>query len=198
MKVRIGVSNRHVHLTKEVYVKLFGKEELEKDRDLVQPGQFASTDHVTIKNGDRQIENVRVLGPFRNYNQVEISRTDAYKLKVNPPIRTSGDLKGSLPITIIGPKGQVTIPEGLILPNRHIHISPEDLKKYGFENLKKVAVKIDGEKAGIIDNVYFKVLDGAVLEMHIDTDEGNAFSLTTGDEVLLIKSLESDHDNITK
>ena len=195
MKIKIGVSNRHVHLTKEVYAKLFGKEELEKDRDLVQPGQFASTSYVTIRNGGKYIENIRVLGPFRKYNQVEISRTDAYKLKVNPPVRTSGDLKGSSPITIIGPKGSVALPEGLILPDRHIHISPENMKKYGFEGMKCIAALIEGEKGGLIDNINFKVLDGAVLEMHIDTDEANAFNLKSGDDVLLVKSLFKQKDN---
>ena len=91
MRIKVGVSNRHVHLTKEVYFKLFGEENLEKDRDLDQPGQFASKSYVTIKKGEREIPHVRILGPFRNYNQIEISRTDAYKLKVNPPVRDSGD-----------------------------------------------------------------------------------------------------------
>ncbi len=194
MKIKVGVSNRHVHLTKEVYFGLFGKSELEKDRDLDQPGQFASTSYVTIKKGDRELEKVRVLGPFRDYNQVEISQTDAYKLKVNPPVRDSGDLEGSESITLIGPNGSVDLSSGLILARRHIHITPEDMKKYGFEGLKKVAVLIKGEKGGIIDNIYFKVLDIASLTLHLDTDEGNAFNLKSGDEVILIKSLEDENE----
>ena len=194
MKIKVGVSNRHVHLTKEVYYGLFGKSELEKDRDLDQPGQFASTSYVTIKKGDRELEKVRVLGPFRDYNQVEISQTDAYKLKVNPPVRDSGDLEGSESITLIGPNGSVDLSSGLILARRHIHITPEDMKKYGFEGLKKVAVLIKGEKGGIIDNIYFKVLDIASLTLHLDTDEGNAFNLKSGDEVILIKSLEDENE----
>lgn len=189
MRIKVGVSNRHVHLTKEVYIKLFGRDELKKDRDLVQPGEFASTSYVSIRNGGRYIENVRVLGPFRNYNQVEISKTDAYKLKVNPPIKKSGDLAGSSPITIIGPKGSVALPEGLILPTRHIHISPEDIKKYGFNEKQKVAALINNKKGGVIDNIEFKVLDNAVFELHLDTDEANAFNLTEGDEVILVQSL---------
>lgn len=194
MKIKVGVSNRHVHLTKEVYFGLFGKSELEKDRDLDQPGQFASTSYVTIKKGDRELEKVRVLGPFRDYNQVEISQTDAYKLKVNPPVRDSGDLEGSESITLIGPNGSVDLSSGLILARRHIHITPEDMKKYGFEGLKKVAILIKGEKGGIIDNIYFKVLDVASLTLHLDTDEGNAFNLKSGDEVILIKSLEDENE----
>ena len=92
MKVILGVSNRHIHLKKEDYKILFGDEPINKVKDLRQPGQFASDKFVTLKNGDRQIEHVRVLGPIRNYTQIEISRTDAYTLKLNPPIRTSGNL----------------------------------------------------------------------------------------------------------
>src|SRR5574344_1712691 len=96
MKVVIGVSNRHVHLNKEALAKLFGTDyELKCDRELVQPNQYASTSFVTIKTAKATIEHVRVMGPLRDYNQVEIARTDAYKLGLNPPIRTSGDLMGS-------------------------------------------------------------------------------------------------------
>lgn len=191
MKVILGVSNRHVHLKEEDYKTLFGDEPINKVKDLRQPGQFASDKFVTIKNGERQIEHVRVLGPIRNYTQVEISRTDAYTLKLNPPIRTSGQLEGSSPITIIGPKGELNLKEGCILANRHIHISPEEVKQYNLEGIKKVKVKIDGEKGGILNNVYLKILKPSLLEMHIDTDEGNAFGVKTGDELEIIE-LERD------
>lgn len=191
MKVILGVSNRHVHLKEEDYKTLFGDEPINKIKDLRQPGQFASDKFVTIKNGERQIEHVRVLGPIRNYTQVEISRTDAYTLKLNPPIRTSGQLEGSSPITIIGPKGELNLKEGCILANRHIHISPEEVKQYNLEGIKKVKVKIDGEKGGILNNVYLKILEPSLLEMHIDTDEGNAFGVKTGDELEIIE-LERD------
>lgn len=187
MKVILGVSNRHVHLNKNDYYTLFGDEPMNKVKDLRQPGQFASDKKVTIKNGDRQIENVRVLGPIRNYTQVEISRTDAYTLKLNPPIRTSGDLDGSSPITIIGPKGEINLDKGCILANRHIHISPEEVKKYNLEGVKKVKVKIDGEKGGILNNVYLKIIEPSLLEMHIDTDEGNAFGVKTGNVLEIIE-----------
>ena len=187
MKVILGVSNRHVHLKEEDYKTLFGDEPMNKVRDLRQPGQFASDKFVTIKNGDRQIEHVRVLGPIRNYTQVEISRTDAYTLKLNPPIRTSGQLEGSSPITIVGPKGELDLKEGCILANRHIHISPEEVKQYHLEGVKKVKVRVDGEKGGVLNNVYLKILEPSLLEMHIDTDEGNAFGLKTGDELEIIE-----------
>lgn len=187
MQVILGVSNRHVHLKEEDYKTLFGDEPMNKVRDLRQPGQFASDKFVTLKNEDRQIEHVRVLGPIRNYTQVEISRTDSYTLKVNPPIRTSGDLEGSSPITIVGPKGELNLKEGCILANRHIHISPEEVKKYNLEGVKKVKVKVDGEKGGVLNNVYLKILEPSLLEMHIDTDEGNAFGVKTGDELEIIE-----------
>ena len=187
MQVILGVSNRHVHLKEEDYKILFGDEPLNKVKELRQPGQFASDKLVTIKNGDREINHVRVLGPIRNYTQVEISKTDAYTLKLNPPIRTSGDLEGSSPITIIGPKGKIDLKEGCILANRHIHISPEEVKKYNLEGVKKVKVKIDGEKGGILNNVYLKIQEPSLLEMHIDTDEGNAFNIKTGDVLEIIE-----------
>ena len=191
MKVILGVSNRHIHLTKDDYYTLFGDEPMNKVKDLRQPGQFASDKFVTIKNGDRQIFHVRVLGPFRNYTQVEISKTDAFTLKVNPPIRTSGDLEGTSPITIVGPKGELNKDKGCILANRHIHISLEEVKKYNLEGVKKVKVKVDGEKGGILNNVYLKIMEPSLLEMHIDTDEGNAFGVKTGDELEIIE-LERD------
>lgn len=187
MKVILGVSNRHVHLNKDDYYTLFGDEPMNKVRDLRQPGQFASDKKVTIKNGDRQIEHVRVLGPIRNYTQVEISRTDAYTLKLNPPVRTSGDLEGSSPITIVGPKGEINLEKGCILANRHIHISPEEVKKYNLEGVKKVKVKVEGEKGGILNNVHLKIIEPSLLEMHIDTDEGNAFGVKTGDVLEIIE-----------
>lgn len=181
MKVILGVSNRHVHLTKEIYEKLFGNEQLEVVKELKQPGQFASDKFVTIKNGDRQIEKVRVLGPLRDYNQIEISKTDSYYLKINPPIRESGDLGGSSPITLISQKAKVELDKGCIIANRHIHITPEEMIKYGFQSKKKVKIRIKGEKGGILDNVYLKVAEKSSFELHLDTDDGNAFNLKTGD-----------------
>jgi putative phosphotransacetylase len=191
MKVILGVSMRHVHLNKDIYQKLFGNEPLNVVKDLRQPTQFASDKFVTIQNGDRKIEHVRVLGPIRNYNQVEISRTDAYFLKVNPPIRTSGDLEGSSPITIIGDVGKVTLNQGCILANRHIHITPDEVKQYHLEGVTKVKIKVNGEKAGILENVYLKIQDISRLELHLDSDDGNAFGLKTGDELEIIE-LERD------
>lgn len=182
MKVSIGVSNRHVHLTKEHLEVLFGSNyNLEVKNKLNQPGQFASTSLVTIKTDKDEITNVRVIGPLREYTQVEISKTDAYKLGLNPPIRCSGDILGSSPITIIGPKGQINIPYGCIIPDRHIHILPSQLAEYGLEGKDKVNVMLYGEKGGVITNVYLRVSNESYFEMHLDTDDANAHLIKNGD-----------------
>ena len=182
MKVSIGVSNRHVHLTKEHLEILFGEGyELQKKVDINQPGQFAATDVVTLKTPKSEIPNVRILGPIRPYTQAEISKTDAFKLGLNPPVRDSGDLEGSEPITIIGPKGSIDIEEGCIIANRHIHILPAQMKEYGLEGKEFVDVKIFGEKGGILSNVKLKVTNEAYYELHIDTDDANAHLIKNGD-----------------
>lgn len=187
MKVQVGVSNRHIHLTKEHYEILVGDKKLEKLRDIKQPGQYATTDVFTIKTDKDKIDNVRLLGPFRDYSQVEISKTDAYKLGINPPIRESGDIKGSSPITIIGPCGSVELKEGCILANRHIHVDDKILKYYKLEGKDKVSILVKGEKSGILSDVYLKHSDEAYFELHLDTDDANAFLLKNGDIVDIIK-----------
>lgn len=186
MKVKVGVSARHVHLTKEGLEILFGKGyELHKKKDLSQPGQFASLEVVKIKTEKGEMENVRVLGPVRSYNQVEISRTDAIKLGINPPVRDSGDIKGSAPITLVGPNGVLRLDEGCILATRHIHITKEERIKYGLAE-DTVRVKIATEKGGILENVHIKELDPSTFELHLDLDDANAHLLSQGDEVEII------------
>ncbi len=184
MEVTIGISNRHVHLTKEHLEILFGKGyELQELRKINQPGQFASKEKVTIETEKSKIENVRVLGPIRPYTQVEISKSDAIKLGIEPPVRDSGDLKGSASITIIGPCGKVELTEGCIIATRHIHMTKEQYQKFGLEGISKVSVKIKGEKGGILNNVHLKVADHSYYEMHLDTDDANAFLLKNGQKI---------------
>ena len=185
MKVNVGISNRHVHLTKDDYEILFGDIPLTKRNDLTQPGMFACNEVVSLKGEKRTIENVRILGPFRDYTQVEISKTDSYTLGVNPPVRGSGDLSGAALITIIGPKGEIQ-KEAAIIAERHIHVDKKVRIEHHLEGIEKVSVKISGEKSGIIDNVYLKDSDEAYFELHLDTDDGNAFLLKQGDEVEII------------
>ena len=181
MKITIGVSNRHIHLKESDLKVLFGDEyKLEKQKDLTQPKQFASTAKLTIKTDKSEIDGVRVLGPVRDYTQVEISKTDAYSLGLNPPIRESGDLEGAEEITVIGPTGEIT-KKCCIIPNRHIHISPEQMKELGLKDKEKVFVAVGEEKKALLDNVYIKETKDGVLELHLDTDDGNGNLLKTGD-----------------
>lgn len=185
MKINIGVSNRHVHLSEEVFNKLFNNKVMEKVRDLTQIGEFASNLKVSLKTDKGIIENVRVLGPIRNYTQVEISKTDAYKLGLNPPVRESGEIEASENITIIG-DNEVYVEECCIIASRHIHATQEDIKKYNLDSNKKYSVRVLGEKGGVMDNVSIKVSDKYVFEMHIDTDDANAHLLVSGSEGIII------------
>ena len=182
MKVLLGISNRHVHLTEEDYKVLFGDEVLGKVKDLVQPGQFSSDKKVTLKTEKRSIENVRLLGPLRSYTQVEISKTDSFSLGLNPPIRNSGDLEGAETITIIGPYGEVTKP-CCIIANRHLHISPSQRQELGLVGIDKVCARITGEKETVFEDIYIKEREDFTLELHLDTDDGNGAFAKTGEEV---------------
>ena len=188
MDVVLGVSNRHVHLCERDFKILFGDEaKLEVVKELVQPGEFASNCFVTIKTEKSEIQKVRVLGPLRSYTQVEVSKTDAFKLGINPPVRDSGDLAGSERVTLIGPNGSIDLKEGCIIATRHIHITPDQMVQFGFEGMKSVNVELPGEKGGILYNVQFKVSPNYAFEMHIDTDDANAHMVKTGDIARIIK-----------
>lgn len=185
--VPIGVSARHVHLTQEHVEALFGPGyQLTKKKDLMG-GQFASNEKVTIVGLKlRAIENVRVLGPVRKNTQVEISATDAISLGVKAPIRESGNIAGSAPIAIIGPKGAVYLNEGCIVAKRHIHMAPKDAMAAGVHDGDIVSVKADNERGTIFNNVQIRVDDSFTLEMHIDTDEANAAQIKSGDTVRIV------------
>ncbi len=185
MKVSIGVSARHIHLCEKDYKILCGDKKIVKVRDINQPGMFVSDDTFTIKTEKGEFNNVKLLGPLRSYSQVEISLTDAYKLGLNPPVRTSGDLKGSSPITIVGPCGEVNLDEGCIIADRHIHLTKEMKEYYGLKG-DKVSVLVPGIKGGVMHNVDLKISDEAYFEMHIDLDDANAFMLKQGDIVDII------------
>jgi len=184
IKLPIGISNRHVHLTKEVYEMLFS-EELSLKKELNQPGEFASNQTVTIKSDKGVIENVRILGPFRSYNQVEVSKSDAYLLGINPPVRASGDLENSENITLIHNDKSVTLNNACIIANRHIHISKDKALELGLTNNQEVDVKIFGDKSALI-KAYIKITDNGYFEMHIDRDDANAFLLNNNDEVEIV------------
>ena len=185
--VPIGVSARHIHLTQEHVEVLFGKGYQLTTRKELMGGQFASNETVTIVGLKlRAIENVRVLGPVRKQTQVEISATDAIKLGVKAPIRESGNVAGSAPIAVVGPKGALYLKEGCIIAMRHIHMSPRDAMAAGVHDGDIVSVKADNERGTIFNHVKIRVDDSFTLEMHIDTDEANAAKIATGDTVRII------------
>jgi len=187
--VPVGVSNRHIHLSTEDLETLFGKGyQLTPIKDLSQPGQFACKEQLTIVGPSlRPIEGVRVLGPVRKASQVEISRTDSFTLKVKPPVRESGDIKGSAPITIIGPKGTVTLKEGCIIANRHIHMSDQEGKAFGLNDGDYVTVEVNGERRTTFYDVQVRVNKAFRLEMHIDTDDANAAGIGNGAKVKIVR-----------
>ncbi len=187
MEVTLGVSNRHVHLNLEDFEALFGKnQELEVKKELVQPEQFASNNTVVVKTEKSELKNVRVLGPIRNYTQVEVSKTDAYKLGINPPVRDSGDLEGAEEVEIVGPNGSIKR-KSAIIATRHLHITDEMIKEYGLDGIEEVSVEKKGEKGVIFKNVKLKVQEKSVLELHLDTDDANGSLLKTGDILTVIK-----------
>lgn len=185
--VKIGVSARHVHLSQKDLYALFGEGyELHKKKDLMG-GQFAAEECVTIVSPNlRTIENLRVLGPVRKQSQVEISRTDTFKLKNSPPVRPSGELKGAAPLAIVGPKGSIFLNECCIIANRHIHLPPDIAEKHGVKDNDLVDVEVVSGKPTRFYDVQVRVHESFTPEMHIDTDDANACGLKTGDVIKII------------
>ena len=190
LTIPVGISNRHIHLSREDLDTLFGAGyELTPIKDLSQPGQYACKEQLTIIGPSmRPIEGVRVLGPIRKESQVEISVTDSFVLKVKPPVRESGSLAGSAPITIIGPKGIVTLKQGCIIANRHIHMSPADGARFGVKDGDYITVDaFSGTKRTRWFDVQVRVTDKFCLEMHVDTDDANAVGFKNGSTVTMVK-----------
>jgi acetate kinase len=182
--IPIAISGRHVHLDRQTMDLLFGPgSELTEYKAISQPGQFASEQTVNLVGPRSRIDGVRVLGPLRSKSQIEVSRTDEFRLGVDAPIRRSGQLEGSAPITLEGPLGTVHLKEGLICAARHIHMTPADAESFGVENGDHVEVRIEGGPRDLtFGDVLVRVKDSYVLEMHIDTDEANAAELSRGAE----------------
>ncbi len=189
-RIPIAVSARHLHLTQETFAQLFGERHTPTHRkDLVQPGQYACEETVTLIGPKGRIEGVRLLGPLRRYNQVEISRTDEFLLGIDAPVRDSGKVKGSAPITLEGPHGTVHLEQGLICAHRHIHMHPDDARRFNVEDGDTVEVAINGGVRDLIfGDVMIRVHPNFALEMHIDTDEANAAELSTGTDASIVYS----------
>lgn len=186
--IPVGVSNRHLHLSQADLDSLFGPGyQLTKIKDLSQPGQFACKETVTICGPKGAIEKVRVLGPVRSKTQVEILTGDGFKLGISAPARLSGELHGTPGVTLVGPKGSVQTQEGLIVAQRHIHMTPQDAARFGVQDGQIVSIQVDGPRGGTYSNVAIRANDASALECHVDTEEANAMNLSGKSKITIIK-----------
>lgn len=189
--IPLGISNRHIHLTEETFHTLFGDNaEFESMRPLYQPGEFASKHTLTIVGPKlRSISNVRILGPLRKYDQVEVSLTDAIFLGINPPVVNSGSLGNAVPLTLVGPNSSVYLEKCAIIANRHIHISDKEAEKHGLKNGDFCKVKIPGEKSTVFENVLIRTNKNWKLQIHLDTDDANAANVRESTFVEFIEKM---------
>lgn len=174
-KVKIGLSNKHVHLSQADLEVLFGKgHTLTPKKDLVQPGQFAAEETVDIVGPKKTLSGIRVLGPVRPETQVELSLTDARTIGVKAPIKESGKLEGTPGCKLVGPRGEVELDHGVIAALRHVHLNDEQAAEAGVKDGDWVSIKIDGDRGVIFDHVLVRAGAKHEKEVHLDTDEGNA------------------------
>lgn len=187
-EIPVGISNRHVHLSQADVNSLFGEGyQMTKLKDLSQPGQYACKETVTICGPKGAIEKVRILGPIRSKTQVEVLTGDSFKLGVTAQVKLSGDLYGTSGITLVGPKGSIQTTEGLIVAQRHVHMTPKDAQHFGVHDGEIVSIKINGPRGGIYNNVVIRANDTSALECHIDVEEANAMNLNSLSKIKIIK-----------
>jgi len=179
IRIEIEISARHIHISRKDLDKIYGKNhELKPFKYLSQIGEFASKETVSLLGPKGRIDGVRIIGPVRDYTQVEVSATELRKLGIEAPVRMSGDLKNSGSIKILGPSGMVRKKDGLVMAHRHIHCSPKDSKRLGLRPGKKYAVEVKGERGLVFSNVLVKTNKLYEFRMHIDTDEANAAGIS--------------------
>ena len=182
----VGVSARHIHLNQETFMSLFGEEAtLHKLKDLRQPGAYSCMETVQIGNSRYSFGNVRVLGPFKSENQIEISSSDAYFFGMNAPINKSGDFRNAGTLDVTVDNRTILLSKAVIIPQRHIHVSYAEAERRGWREDQKVSVLVEGIRGGILHNVHIRTGDYK-LELHVDLDDGNAFGIHTGDRVEII------------
>ncbi len=186
-RLTIGVSNRHVHLSAADLEALFGKGySLSVHKELSQPGQFAAAETVKLVGPRGAIGNVRILGPVRKKTQVEISTTDSFVLGVKPVVRDSGQLDGSAGLKLVGPRGAIELSQGVIVAARHIHLEPEQAKKWQLHDGQRVRVRIDSERPLVLGDVLVRVSPEYRGELHLDTDEANAALAKNGTQAVIL------------
>lgn len=189
-RVPIEVSGRHVHLSRRDFLKLFGPGALAVKRMISQPGQFVARQAIGLRGPKGMFKRVAVVGPFRNSTQVELSRTDGYWLGVQPPLALSGERKRLNSALIIqGPRGKISLTSGVIVAQRHLHISPQDAKRIGLKHLSRIAIRITGERGVIFKNVIVRSRPGLdEMSFMLDTDEANAAGVRSGDYGIIVKN----------
>jgi len=186
--VPVGISNRHIHLSQKDLDILFGAGyQLTKIKDLSQPMQYACKETLTIGGPKGAIEKVRILGPVRSESQVEILQADCFKLGIIAPVRLSGDLQKTPGITLIGPKGSVFLSQGLMIAQRHIHMTLEDANQFGVTDGEQVSIQVGGLRGGTYSNVTIRANSTSALECHIDTEEANAMNLASTSRISILK-----------
>ena len=178
--IPLEASGRHVHVTKEQALKLFGHDLTEK-RPLSQPGQYLCNERVTVEGPKGKFQNVAVLGPARKEAQVEISLTDGRTLGITPPVRLSGDVKNTPGVRLVGPNGQVELENGVIAAKRHIHMSPQDAKNFGVTDGQEVSLKTYTSRQLVFEKVPVRVRPDFASFAHLDYDEANACGMKDGD-----------------
>lgn len=185
----VNVSARHCHLTQDAVDALFGKgHQLTPMKYLYQEGHYAAKETVTlIGPRSRVISNLRILGPCRTINQVELAYTDAIALGFDIPLRISGDINGTPGCMLMGPAGFFEMPDGVIRAKRHVHMHPDDARFYGVENGQAMKLRIGGPCGLVLENVPVRMDKAVKLEVHIDTDEGNACNLQPNTPCELIR-----------
>ncbi len=177
-QLKLGISARHAHLNREDMDKLFGEgSELTYRRPITQPGQYTSEEQITLVGPKGEMK-LRIIGPLRPYTQMELAFTDVRNLGLTDvPIRLSGDLEGSAGAKLVGPKGEIELTKGIIVPARHLHLFPESAEKYGLKDGDVVTIKTTGQRAMTFHNVIVRAGEAHADEIHLDTDEANACNL---------------------
>ena len=187
-RVPVGISMRHVHLNARDLARLFGPTYvLTPYKSLSQPGQFAAEESVDVIGPKGMLRRVRILGPLRKETQIELAQTDCRSIGVKAPVRASGHLEGTPGSILRGPCGEITVDHGVIIADRHIHLSPSQAAAFGLKDGDKVKVSVDGEKKGVMGGVLIRSNDQCEMDFHIDTDDGNAFQLKQGQLVTILE-----------
>jgi putative phosphotransacetylase len=188
-EILVEVSARHIHLSQSDLETLFGKDyKLKPLRKLSQADDFAAEEKLDLRVNDKEIKGLRIIGPGRDKSQIEISQSDAVALKINVPLRASGDVEGTPGATLVGSQGSLELKEGLIIAKRHLHANPEEAQSLGLSDGEIISLKIEGERGLVFNQVIVRVSQDYNLALHVDTDEGNAAGITKEGRGIVIKN----------